>query len=91
LTYNPSMSKNPTFLEAPIKTTKKYIKFIHKNPGALIADIIGIAIAVSIIVFIISFFVKNIFTLKTLMVIFIVLGLYLFINFINYLLADDGD
>jgi uncharacterized membrane protein YvlD (DUF360 family) len=85
------MPKNPTFLEAPIKTTKKYIKFIHKNPGALIADIIGIAIAVSIIVFIISFFVKNIFTLKTLMVIFIVLGLYLFINFINYLLTDDGD
>jgi uncharacterized membrane protein YvlD (DUF360 family) len=71
--------------------TKKYIKFVRKNPGALIADIIGIAIAVSIIVFIISFFVKNIFTLKTLMVIFIVLGLYLFINFINYLLSDDED
>jgi uncharacterized membrane protein YvlD (DUF360 family) len=70
---------------------KKYIKFVRKNPGVLIADIIGIAIAVSIIVFIISFFVKNIFTLKTLMVIFIVLGLYLFINFINYLLSDDED
>jgi uncharacterized membrane protein YvlD (DUF360 family) len=84
------MSKNPTFLHTPIED-KKYIKFVRKNPGVLIADIIGIAIAVSIIVFIISFFVKNIFTLKTLMVIFIVLGLYLFINFINYLLADDGD
>ena len=85
------MPKNPTFIEAPIKTTKRYIKFVRKNPGVLIADIIAIAIAISIIVFIISFFVKNIFTLKTLMVIFIVLGLYLFINFINYLLADDGD
>jgi uncharacterized membrane protein YvlD (DUF360 family) len=85
------MPKNPTFLEAPIKTTNRYIKFVRKNPGVLIADIIGIAIAVSIIVFIISFFVKNIFTLKTLMVIFIVLGLYLFINFINYLLSDDED
>ena len=85
------MPKNPTFLEAPIKTTKRYIKLVRKNPVVLIADIIGIVIALSIIVFIISFFVKNIFTLKTLMVIFIVLGLYLFINFINYLLSDDGD
>tara|TARA_B110000263_G_C14878976_1_gene316463 strand:- start:202 stop:459 length:258 start_codon:yes stop_codon:yes gene_type:complete len=85
------MPKNPTFLAAPIKTTKRYIKFVRKRPDLLIVDIIAVAIAVSIIVFIISFFVKNIFTLKTLMVIFIVLGLYLFINFINYLLADDGD
>ena len=84
------MPKNPTFIEAPIKTTKRYIKLVRKNPGVLIADIIGVAISVSIIVFIISFFVENIFTLKALMVIFIVLGLYLFINFINFL-SDDGD
>ena len=39
---------------------KKYIKSVRKRPGDLLAEIIGTAIAVAIIFFIISFFVKQI-------------------------------
>ena len=61
------MPKNPTFLEAPIKTTKRYIKYVRKRPDLLIVDIIAVAVTVSIIVFILSFFVKQITSLGSIL------------------------